>query len=170
MRLRSVLAWTFVSFAATAPVSYVTAVRAQSVDAYCAKMGDDDRVKAIPPGLVPRASKLFGSSSDGSGAWVQKNTVFRCMSGQVWLCNYGANLTCAKADVSRVSKGAEAYCKENPGSDLVPMAATGHATIHTWECVGRKARIKSSEKLDPRGFIANQWERSAQKASRRDAR
>jgi hypothetical protein len=36
------------------------------------------------------------------------------------------------------------------------MVATGHATIHTWTCVGTDARIKQSEKLDARGFIANQ--------------
>ena len=37
------------------------------------------------------------------------------------------------------------------------MVATGHATIHTWTCVGSEARIASSEKLDARGFIAAQW-------------
>jgi hypothetical protein len=79
------------------------------------------------------------------------------MNGKAWLCNHGANLLCAKADIRRLSKGATAYCKENPDSDIVPMTATGHATIHTWQCVGNKPRITASEKVDPRGFIANQW-------------
>ena len=79
------------------------------------------------------------------------------MSGKVWLCNHGANLTCAKGDASRVSKGATAWCKDHPGADVVPMVATGHATIHTWTCVASVARIKQSEKLDARGFIAGQW-------------
>jgi len=82
------------------------------------------------------------------------------MDGAVWLCNYGANLICAKADLSRASPGAESYCKDNLGSEVVPMAATGHATIYSWECIGNKARIKSgSVPVDPRGFIANQWKR-----------
>ncbi len=79
------------------------------------------------------------------------------MHGAVLLCNYGANLSCAKADVSRVSKGAEAWCREFPGAAVVPMAATGHDTIYSWKCVGREPRITSSEKVDARGFIANQW-------------
>ncbi len=74
--------------------------------------------------------------------------------------NYGANLICAKADVARSSTGTERYCRENPGSDVVPMSATGHATIYSWECIGNKARIKSgSVPVDIRGFIANQWKR-----------
>ena len=57
----------------------------------------------------------------------------------------------------RRSRGAEAHCKEFPGSAVVPMAATGHDTIYTWECVGKEPRITASQKVDERGFIANQW-------------
>jgi len=43
------------------------------------------------------------------------------------------------------------------------MAATGHATIYWWECVGNKARIKGSPVLlDRRGFFASQWSRLAE--------
>jgi hypothetical protein len=91
---------------------------------------------------------------------VRRSTVYRCMDGAAWLCNYGANLVCAKADVARNSRGAERYCRENPGSEVVPMAATGHATIYSWECVGNKARIQgASVSVDSRGFIADQWKR-----------
>jgi len=81
------------------------------------------------------------------------------MDGAVSLCNYGANLICAKADVSRVSSGAESYCRENSGSEVVPMAATGHATIYFWECIGDKPQNRDSVAVDSRGFIANQWKR-----------
>jgi hypothetical protein len=126
---------------------------------YCVSVGTDDRVRPIPSGLVPQALQLF-YLRPVDPEQVRRSTVYRCMDGAVWLCNYGANLVCAKADVSRVSRGAERYCRENPGSDVVPMAATGHATIYSWECVGNKARIKSgSVSLDSRGFIADQWKR-----------
>jgi hypothetical protein len=75
-------------------------------DLNCAGAGNDDRVKPIPHELVPATRHLFGFTSDEPAASVQESTVFRCMSGKVWLCNYGANLLCAKGDTSRVSKGA----------------------------------------------------------------
>jgi hypothetical protein len=81
------------------------------------------------------------------------------MDGAAWLCNYGANLVCAKADLSRVSSGAASYCRDNPGSEVVPMAATGHATVYFWECIGAKPRIKGAVAVDSHGFIANQWKR-----------
>jgi hypothetical protein len=37
------------------------------------------------------------------------------------------------------------------------MAATEHDTIHSWTCVGKQPRITASEKVDERGFIADQW-------------
>lgn len=145
------LAATFSAFGQEAP--------GQGLIKYCASVGTDDQVRAIPPGLVPQALQLF-YLRPVDPQQVRRSTVYRCMNGAVWLCNYGANLVCAKADVSRVSGGAERYCRENPGSDMVPMAATGHATIYSWQCVGNKAQIKGSAvSLDRRGFIANQWKR-----------
>jgi hypothetical protein len=85
------------------------------------------------------------------------------MSSKVWLCNYGANLICGKANASHVSAGATAFCKENPGSDSVPMAATGHDTIYQWECLGKEPHITGQiEKIDPRGFIAENWKQLKQ--------
>jgi hypothetical protein len=80
------------------------------------------------------------------------------MAGKVWLCNTGANLVCKKADTSRTSAGATDFCKQNPGSDVVPMAATGHGTIYEWTCQGKTAVIsKQVETVDPRGFITENW-------------
>jgi hypothetical protein len=141
-----------------ASVGVAGPLRAQGVSADCARLGDDDHPRPIPSDFVKSAASLFGFSS-GDPDWVRNSTVYRCMGGVAWLCNYGANLTCDKADVSRVSIGADRYCHDFPGSEIVPMAATGHATIFTWTCVGQKARIKASEPVDPRGFIANQWKR-----------
>jgi hypothetical protein len=135
---------------------------AQDAIKYCASVGTDDVVRPLPPGLTPQALQLF-YLRPVDPEQVRRSTVYRCMDGAVRLCNYGANLVCAKADVSRVSRGAERYCRDNPGSDVVPMAATGHATIYSWECVGGAARIKGSPvSLDRRGFIANEWKRLAE--------
>jgi hypothetical protein len=132
---------------------------AQDPTKYCASVGTDDEVRPIPPGLVPQALQLFYSAPVDSEQ-VRRSTVYRCVDHAVSLCNYGANLVCAKADVARSSRGAQRYCRENPGSEVVPMAATGHATIYSWECIGNKARIKSnSVMVDSRGFIADQWKR-----------
>jgi hypothetical protein len=82
------------------------------------------------------------------------------MDGEIWLCNYGANLVCGKANNSRSSAGAAEFCEQNPGSDSVPMAATGHATIYEWKCDGSQAVISSQiVTVDPRGFIAENWKR-----------
>jgi hypothetical protein len=149
----SLLAW----IPAALPMAPGTEARSQDLNARCASVGNDDRVRPIPETLVPEARRLFGGGSEQPDAALQASTVFRCMSGQIWLCSHGANLTCSKGDVRRLSRGAAAWCKDHPGSGVVPMVATGHDTIHTWTCVGSEARIASSEKLDPRGFIAAQW-------------
>jgi hypothetical protein len=143
------------------PVLYISTAYGEDVQAYCAKVGNDDSVKTIPAGFVAQARKLFFQPSSAvSDAEVRESTSFRCMSGKIWLCNYGANLVCGKAKVSRESTGATAFCKENPGSDSVPMAATGHDTIYSWKCAGNKARIsRQTLTVDPRGFIAENWKR-----------
>jgi hypothetical protein len=145
-----------VALAAMTPCGALDDASAQEPRAYCAGVGDDDQPRPIPPELVKQALRLFYATPVDPGQ-VEKSTVYRCMHGAVWLCNYGANLSCAKADVSRVSEGAEAWCREFPGAAVVPMAATGHDTIYSWKCVGKQPRITSSEKIDARGFIANQW-------------
>ena len=147
-----------VALAALSSLCAPPAAQAETLGAHCARIGNDDQPKPIPPGLVSQALKLF-YLQPVDPKQVERSTVYRCMRGAVWLCNYGANLSCAKADVSRVSKGAENWCRDNPNSPVVPMAATGHDTIYSWKCVGTEPRITASEKLDVRGFIANQWKR-----------
>ena len=139
-------------------LSYPEPAHAEDAQAHCAKVGNDDRVRAIPPSLIGGAAKLFHETASEAATHLYMY-VYRCMGGSAWVCNHGANILCAKADVRRVLPGVTAYCKENLNLDFVPMAVTGHGTIHSWECVGGRARIKQSEKVDPRGFIADQWER-----------
>lgn len=136
----------------------VGTARSQDAKSICARVTNDDRVRRLPITLVPAARQLFGFSADTPSGYVRKGTSFRCMNGKVFLCNTGANLVCGKANTSRTSAGAEDFCKQNPGSDVVPMAATGHDTVYEWKCVGNKAVIsKQAETVDPRGFITENW-------------
>ena len=157
MRL-SVHAAFFAAVTGAVTISTISTARAQDVPALCARITNDDRVRPIPVTLVPKARQLFSFSADASDIYIQKSTSFRCMDGKVWLCNTGANLVCGKANASRTSAGAADFCKQNPGSDVVPMAATGHDTIYEWKCVGNKAVIsKQAETVDPRGFLSENW-------------
>lgn len=132
--------------------------QAQGVEARCAKVGDDDKAKPIPAALVPQARQLFGFSRETPNAVIRNGTSYRCMGGKAWLCNVGANLVCGKANAAKNLPGAAAFCKDNPGSDMIPMAATGHDTIYEWKCVGPNAQIvRQVVAVDPRGFIAENW-------------
>lgn len=131
---------------------------AQEIKAYCAKVGNDDRLQALPAALAARARRIFEIAAEMPDSTVKGATSVRCMSGKVWLCNRGANLVCDKADVSRKSPGAERYCKQDPDAIGVPMSATGHATIYDWKCVGGEAVIAGqSTAVDARGFVAENW-------------
>ena len=157
--LRSVLALVIFLVAGAMPTALTATARAEELNAYCAKAGSDDRVKPIPAAMVPTARRLFNLEAADDADFVLGSTVYRCMSGSVWLCNHGANTPCAKADSRRRPPSVTAYCTENPNEAFVPKVVTGHDTIHSWECVGGKARIKQSQKVDPRGFAADQWRR-----------
>jgi hypothetical protein len=146
------------AIAGAVTISAQGTARAQDVPALCAMVTNDDRVRPIPITLIPVARELFSFSADAPDKYVQKSTSFRCTGGKVWLCNTGANLVCGKANTSRSSAGASDFCQQNPGSDVVPMAATGHDTIYEWTCAGNKAVIsKQIETVDPRGFITDNW-------------
>lgn len=132
--------------------------QAQDVGARCAKIGNDDKAKPIPAALVAQARQIFGFSKETPNAFIRNGTSYRCMGGKAWLCNVGANLVCGKANASKSLPGAAAFCKDNPGSDMIPMAATGHDTIYEWKCVGPNAQIvRQIVAVDPRGFIAENW-------------
>ncbi len=157
MEIRSIAAVLLVSCVASS-VMFCTPASAQDLEAYCAKVGNDDRVQPVPDALLPNARRMFDVPSDTAASYVQATTSVRCMNGAVWLCNYGANLTCDKADVSRNSPGADRFCKQNPDSIGVPMSVTGHATVYDWKCVGQEALIiRQTVEIDGRGFIAENW-------------
>jgi hypothetical protein len=148
-----------IGLAALVLLSHPKRAHAEDAQAHCAKVGNDDTVRTIPTALIPEARRLFNLQSKDDADFVRRSTVYRCTSGAVWVCNHGANIPCAKGDTRRVLPSVTTYCKDNPNEDFVPMVVTGHGTIHSWKCADGKARIKQSERVDSRGFVADQWER-----------
>jgi hypothetical protein len=124
----------------------------------CGAGDTDDRLLPLPPSLVEPTKQIFGLAMPDD--LVTRTTLMRCTNGAVMVCNEGANLPCGKANMSQVSPGASAYCKENPKSTMVPAYATGHGTIYTWHCDAGQARAgKPIQNVDPRGFITQFWKR-----------
>ncbi|MGH6795745.1 MAG: hypothetical protein ACREDD_07250 [Methylocella sp.] len=155
---RSIQAAFLAVIAGSATILAAGTACAQDAKSLCARVTTDDRARPLPITLVPAARQLFSFSVDTPSGYIRKGTSFRCMGGKVFLCNAGANLVCGKANTSRTSVGAADFCKQNPGSYVVPMAATGHATVYEWKCAGNKAVIsKQAETVDPRGFITENW-------------
>jgi hypothetical protein len=107
----------------------------------------------IPPDLVPAVAKAFALDPGALGA-----AFVRCSDDKLLGCMVGANLVCDKADRRRALPGASAWCRENPGANVIPMAATGYATIYEWSCKGARAVPgKALVMVDPQGYIADNW-------------
>jgi hypothetical protein len=141
---------------------------------YCAQVINDDAIRQLPRSLVLDAIKARNldeasdPNSDGARATSQmskqdideyaESTVFRCMNGLVFVCNYGANIPCGgRADTTRRMPEVDRYCRQNPNEEMVPMAVTGHSTIYTWACERGKPRITDEQQLDQRGFSVLFW-------------
>jgi hypothetical protein len=127
---------------------------AQGARAYCGGAGGSAAAQKTPPELVPAVAKTFEIGADPA----RNGTYVRCVGRKLMACSVGANLDCGAADTRRSLPGATAYCRENPGSNFIPMVATGHDTIYDWHCAGPRAVAgKVLLKVDPRGFIAANW-------------
>jgi hypothetical protein len=112
------------------------------------------RPEKAPPDLTSALATAFNIDEAGAreGAFV------RCVGSKVMGCAVGANLVCDKADRRRALPGATAWCRDNPDSKGIPMAATGHATIYEWSCRGRRAVAgRTVLTVDPDGYIAENW-------------
>jgi hypothetical protein len=128
---------------------------AQPADAapYCPNSAHASPAK-VPADLTAAVAKTFqiDNGAVGEAAYV------RCVGPKLMGCYVGANLDCFKAETRRTLPGATAWCHDNPGSSVVPMAATGHDTIYAWSCKGRRAVAgKATVTVDPQGYIAENW-------------
>jgi len=125
-----------------------------SLSALCASGQGPRTPIPVPSALEAEVARAFGVSVDavGHGGFV------RCAGNKLVACLVGANLNCGKANVRSRLAGASAYCRANPGSDMIPMAATGHDTIYAWRCAGKRAVAgKALVAVDPGGYDAANW-------------
>jgi hypothetical protein len=112
------------------------------------------RPQQVPAELMAAVAKTFQIDA----ATVKNAAFVRCVGSTLMGCYVGANLDCDKADTHRALPGATAWCRDNPGSQSIPMAATGHATIYAWSCNGKRAVAgKALMAVDRQGYIAANW-------------
>jgi hypothetical protein len=123
---------------------------------YCAQSAANSGEQPIPAELAPYAAKMFDIDLELAKA----SSFYRCVDGGLLLCTVGANLPCGKANTSRSIAGASNFCRQNPDSIGVPMAATGHNTIYSWRCVGKIAKAGGPvARLDKQGYFASYWKK-----------
>ena len=93
--------------------------------AYCAAVGTidgpDERYTGpkTPEAIVRGLMKAMDLPADAPSEPLARLTTWRCMSGKVYACNFGANIPCQeRADTSRAPSAAmNDFCKANPASD-----------------------------------------------------
>jgi len=134
--------------------------------AYCKAAGTIDTPgkeytgPPVPESMAKALKKAWGSPESAPLDTFVKGTYWRCMDGEVYACNVGANLPCdEKADVSKEpTQGMNDYCKENSGSDFIPMYVTGHSTVYEWKCDGTTPVAgKQFAEVDKQGYQKNIW-------------
>lgn len=136
--------------------------------AYCAAVGQIDSPDARYTG--PKMSDalfkdyLTAAQLDVNGDYpdtFKQMTIWRCMEGKVYACNFGANIPCdSKANTDKTpTQAMNDYCKENSGAEFIPMVVTGHNTIYNWHCVKDTPEILDQfDKVDAAGYQSSFWQ------------
>jgi hypothetical protein len=135
---------------------------------YCAAIGQIDAPDAryIGPKMT---EDFFKDYLKAAGLDVTENypdtfkqmTIWRCMGGLVYACNFGANIPCdSKADTSKTpSQAMIDYCKQSPDNTYIPMSVTGHSVIYSWYCNNDTPEINGQlDTVDPAGYQASFWQ------------
>jgi hypothetical protein len=134
-------------------MSYVEQARAAS--SYCSG-GTHLKPGKVPANFVAAVARTFEIDDRA----VREGAYIRCVGLQLLACYVGANLNCFQADARRASRGGNKFCQSNPGSKIVPMAATGHDTIYEWSCRGKTAVAgKAMVTIDPQGYVGEHWKK-----------
>lgn len=114
----------------------------------------------VPEIIAEKLKQVYGAPESAPLDVFINGTYWRCMDGSVYACNVGANLPCQeKGDYSKTpDEGMVNYCAENPGSDFIPMYASGRATVYEWKCTGKSPVIvKQIAETDKEGYIEDIW-------------
>jgi len=141
------------TFAAATVIALACAPASPAAQPYCPNPAHA-RPAPAPANLLAPLAKAF----DVDVAAVRGASYVRCVGAILMGCYVGANLVCDQADARRANPGASAWCRAHPGAADIPMAATGHATIYAWSCVGDRAVAgKIVMPVDAGGYIADNW-------------
>lgn len=133
---------------------------------YCKSVGTIDTPGSeytgpkVPEIIAEKLRQEFGAPESAPLDVFINGTFWRCMNGNVYACNVGANLPCQeRGDYSKEpNQGMLNYCQENPGSSFIPMYASGRATVYEWKCDGSTPEIiKQIAETDEAGYIKNIW-------------
>ena len=137
------------------PFAYCAAVGA--IDAPDARYTGDPVPDAVIGGFI-RAAEL--AAGDEAYDTFRQTTIWRCMDGQVYACNFGANLPCdLKADTNNEpTQAMKDFCAQNPGADTIPMSVTGHAAIYSWGCqADTPIFLEQIDQPDAAGYLSRIW-------------
>ncbi len=139
------------------PFAYCAAVG--TVDAPDARYSGPDITDVIVQGYIRAAGLQEGAEPADE---FKKSTTWRCMGGELYACNFGANLPCtSKAETSRTPTAEMSeFCRANPGAEFIPMYITGHATLYGWGCAGEVPEVREQlDQPDAAGFLSRIWYR-----------
>lgn len=134
--------------------------------AYCRAVGTIDAADArysgpkVPDNVAAALRKAMKLPADTGDPNFAARTFWRCMDGQVYGCNVGANIPCSsKASTSQTpSQAMNEFCGANPAADVIPAVVTGRETVYSWRCTGGKPAIdKEVTKVDKQGYASNFW-------------
>ncbi len=135
--------------------------------AYCAAVGTIDHPdggytgETVPVAVIDGFKQAAGlQDSTEPLDLLKQTTIWRCMDGQVYACNVGANLPCdAKANTDQTpTQAMNDFCAANSNSEFIPMAVTGHETVYNWRCNGAVAEVVDQfAQVDSRGYVADIW-------------
>lgn len=160
-------AWGCSQGAEASPIALATSKTFTDPFAYCAAVRDIDKPDAryagepVPDAIVNGFKQAAGLSASTEALDVlKKTTIWRCMDGKAYACNFGANLPCdSRADTNQTPTAEmKDYCAANPGSDFIPMSVTGHATIYSWHCINDSPQmLEQIAHVDAAGYLASIW-------------
>ena len=114
----------------------------------------------LPESISGKLRTDMGVSDTMPADMFNDGTSWRCMDGNVYACNVGANLPCQeKANVSKEpNDGMLNYCGDNPDAEVIPMFASGRATVYEWKCDnGTPEIVKQIAETDKAGYIKDIW-------------
>lgn len=116
---------------------------------------------SLPDKLI-KPMLAAGLVTDAMPLDLLKQTRWRCMGGDVWVCMIGANLPCnERADTTKTpSDKMLEFCQSNPNSESIPAFVTGRATVYEWRCKADQPTAgRQFAKADAAGYISNIWHR-----------